>query len=350
MTAADDIGVGVIGAGAMARAYCECLRRHTHGGRLVGITGGKRAAALAKDYDAIAEPNVEALFGRNDVDAVIIATPEMHHAEQTLLAAAASKHVLVEKPMAPDTRACDAMIAACAATRVKLMVVKHWRFRGVHTRAIDLLNAGTLGKILRIENRTRVPLVSSLATVAQKPFYLDPAGGGLLMGWAVHNLDWVCALAKAAPQSVSAEVMKGHETLGDTRLAAELEFAGGGHAWVCVEIDLPAPPGPGETFRTEIKTDRGRLDLDGYGALRVQRDGGDWETVWTQPAFDPRDATDPLRLAAYAAMLQAFIDCVRNDTEPPVSGYDGRLAVELFGAATRGQHGLRRVTGLRPQT
>src|SRR5947207_3805266 len=119
MQTRDALGIGLIGAGSMARAYAECLARYTRGGRLVAVTGGKRAPQLAADFGVISLPDVAALVARSDIHAVVIATPETLHREQTLLAAAVGRHVLVEKPMAPDVAACDEMIAACARASVQ---------------------------------------------------------------------------------------------------------------------------------------------------------------------------------------------------------------------------------------
>ncbi len=329
MTDTREFQMGIIGAGAMGRAYCECLKRSVKGARLVAVAGGSRAASLARDYSVDTDA-VERVLHRPDLGAVIVATPETEHCRLTLTAAAAGKHVLVEKPMAPTVRECDEMIAACALAGVKLMVVKHWRFRGVHTRARELLATGTLGPIRTIVNQTHSALPSSLELVARKPFYLDPQGGGLLMGWAVHNLDWVSELGDAPVKTVTAVTpTRTHPVLGPTHAEVEIGFTNGITAQVRVSIDLPAPPPLSEVFRTRITTERAALDLDGYGAFCVNR-GGTWETLWTQPTFDPRNATDPLRLEAYASLVQAFIDSVREDRPPPVSGEDGRRAVALF--------------------
>jgi len=330
MSTKSDLGIGLIGAGSMAHAYAECLTRYTTAARLVAVAGGRRAGVLASTYGVAVEPTVESLLRRADLSAVIIATPEMLHGEQTLLAAAAGRHVLVEKPMAPTVQVCDDMIAACARAGVKLMVVKHWRFRGVHRRALEWLRSGT-GAVHRIRNHTLTPRTSSLVTVSKKPFYLDPAGGGLLMGWAVHNLDWVRYLAGAEPLSLSASLAPAGAPLGEGSLEAEIQFANRVVAEVRVAIDRPSDPGSEQVFRTRISSERGELELDGYRHLRTIEQGGE-SVLWTQPAFDPRDPVDPRRLEAYALMLQGFIDSIRFDQSPPVTGHDGRTAVAMYQA------------------
>src|SRR5688572_25723709 len=109
------LGVGIIGSGYMGRTYAECLARHNSGARLAGIAGGTRAPGLAADYGVPHEPSVEALVGRDDVDAVIVASPPSAHREQVLATASAGKHVLLEKPMAANVADCQAMVEACRA-------------------------------------------------------------------------------------------------------------------------------------------------------------------------------------------------------------------------------------------
>ena len=72
-----------------------------------------RASETAVKFDVPCDAGIEALLDRSDVDAVCLCTPSGLHAEQTLAAARAGKHVLVEKPMALRLADADAMIAAC---------------------------------------------------------------------------------------------------------------------------------------------------------------------------------------------------------------------------------------------
>ena len=76
--------------------------------------GGRRAPALAAEFGAQAEPSVEALLARDDIDAVILGSPHTAHLPQTRAAAAAGKHVYTEKPMAVSVNECDEMIARAA--------------------------------------------------------------------------------------------------------------------------------------------------------------------------------------------------------------------------------------------
>src|SRR5690348_9858483 len=125
----NDLRIGIVGSGFMGLTYSEALSKYVRGARLTGVAGGSRAAGLAAEYGVPHSNSLESLLARDDVDAVVLATPDTVHCEQTVAAAAAGKHVLVEKPMAPNVAQCDRMIAACREAGVNLAVVKTERYR-----------------------------------------------------------------------------------------------------------------------------------------------------------------------------------------------------------------------------
>jgi len=96
------ITFGILGSGNMARVYGDALTMQVPDGRLTAIALGTRATPLATEYGVDAESSTEALVARDDVDVVVIATPHSTHLALALAAAAAGKHVYLEKPMALD--------------------------------------------------------------------------------------------------------------------------------------------------------------------------------------------------------------------------------------------------------
>jgi predicted dehydrogenase len=324
-----DIGIGMIGAGFMGRTYSECLAKYTHGAHLVAAAGGKRSLQLAEDYEIEHEETVESLIGRSDVDAIIITSPEQVHKEQTLMAAAAAKHVLVEKPMAPDLAQCDAMIEGCAQAEVKLMQVKHWRFRGVFKQAKAILREGRIGKVSQLFNACHVPINASLHEIETRPFYLDPAGGGMYMGLCAHTFDLIRFLIGGEATSIYGNVQSfGDHQVSDLSIMAQLTFDTSAVAQMWVSGEMPGNTLPGTRMGVQIMGDKGLLDLDGLGKLNISTDNG-WETIWEQPALTITNPADSVRLEAYSAMVQEYIDAILEDREPSVTGKDGRAAVEL---------------------
>ncbi len=313
----------------MGRTYSECLAKYTHGARLVAAAGGKRSLQLAEDYEIEHEETVESLIERGDVNAIVITSPEQVHKEQALMAAAAGKHVLVEKPMAPDLAQCDAMIEGCAQARVKLMQVKHWRFRGVFKKAREILNEGRIGKVGHLFNVCHVPVEASLHEIETRPFYLDPAGGGMYMGLCSHTFDLIRFLIGGEATSIFGNIQSfGDHQVSDLSIMAQLSFDNGAVAQMWVSGEMPGNTFPGTRMGVQIMGDKGLLDLDGLGKLNISTNKG-WETIWEQPALTITNPADPVRLEAYSAMMQEYIDAILEDREPSVTGKDGRAAVEL---------------------
>ena len=327
-----ELGIGIVGAGFMGRTYAETTARYNQKTRLVAVAGGTRAEGLAADYGVAFEPAVEALMARSDVDAIILTPPEAVHLAYTQMAAAAGKHVLTEKPMAPDVAQCDAMIQACSDAGVILMVVQSQRFRGIHQRAKALLEEGRIGDVWQVRVWSSMPIEWSIPVVGDRPWYADPAGG-LFLSQCTHNFDMMRWTVESEARRVYASVSS-HGTHGLPNLSAmaQVEFQSGatGQLWVCLE--MPGTTFPFSQFHTQVVGAKGLLDFDGYAHLDLAVDGS-WQRVWEQPPFDPLDPMDPVRLASYTAQNQAFIDSILEGRPPPVTGQDGRAAVELCQAS-----------------
>lgn len=171
------IGIGMVGSGFMGLTYSEVLSKHIPGAHLAAITGGKRAAELAAEYGVPHAPTYEALLARPDVAGVVLATPDQNRRELTVAAAAAGKHVLAEKPMAPTVAECDAMIAACAAAKVNLAVVQTERFRKITMRAKEIIDSGSIGPVWMVRTISSFPITLARELFDSRPWMLDPKGG-----------------------------------------------------------------------------------------------------------------------------------------------------------------------------
>src|SRR6267143_5479105 len=117
-----EFGWGLIGCGDIAQKRVAPAIRDSPSSELIAVNRAQseRAAAFAKQFGARRwYLDWKKLLRDEEVEAVYIATPVHLHAEQTIAAAEAGKHVLCEKPMAMNVRECDAMIAACANNNVQ---------------------------------------------------------------------------------------------------------------------------------------------------------------------------------------------------------------------------------------
>ena len=330
------VRIGIVGSGYMGRTYAEVLARHTRGAELKAIAVGRRAYALAAEYGVAAEASIEALVARPDIDAVILATPEQIRLGQVRAAATAGKHILSEKPLAPSVADAQAMLAACNAAGVTLMVCHTARYRGTFARAQALVADGTLGKVRQIRTYAMGTLQDFVDFVGVKPWIVEPTGGGFFYDQAVHNFDFMRWITGSEAQQVCAFVTTQSDTpWPGMSVMAQVRYTNGAMAQLNLCFELPGAEFPEHAFRFQIVGERGLLDFDMYTSLRLGRNGG-WETVWEQPKFDfVKEPNSPIRLAAHAAMVQEYIDSLRERRRPAITGEDGLAAIETCEACMR---------------
>ena len=127
-SAARKTGYCVIGLGRIAGHFMPAVRSTTTS-QITGLVSGHRdkAERIATEYGVPASSiynyeNFDEIAHNPAIDSVYVALPNSMHAEYTIRAAKAGKHVLCEKPMSTSVAAAEAMIAACKAARVKLMI------------------------------------------------------------------------------------------------------------------------------------------------------------------------------------------------------------------------------------
>ncbi|NJN19010.1 MAG: Gfo/Idh/MocA family oxidoreductase [Oscillochloris sp.] len=185
----DQLRYGILGSGFMGRTHAEVIRHVPHA-RLTAIACGQRAARLADDYGATLCASAEQLIARDDVDAVIIATPQYVHAEQALRAAEHAKHLFIEKPMATSVADCDAIIAACAERGLALSVGYQQRYRTVPRAAYDLLRQQAIGQVHSIQLFQVFQLFNDPAFGGDWSWWSNPAAVGHILAGGVHGIDF----------------------------------------------------------------------------------------------------------------------------------------------------------------
>ncbi|WP_010584342.1 Gfo/Idh/MocA family protein [Schlesneria paludicola] len=324
------IGVGMIGSGFMGLTYSEVVAKHAEGCRLVAITGGRRAATLAADYGVTAEASVESLLARKDIDAVVLATPDLDRLELTRQAAAAGKHVLAEKPMAPTVAECDEMIAVCKAAGVNLGVVKTERYRKITRKAKEFIDNGEMGPVRMLRTVSAFPQSLAKQLFDERAWMTDPRGGGLFMGMASHNTDFLRWLTGRNALRVFAQATTYSDLPGPPlSVMANIVFEDQIMADMWITSELPDPSLPSSEVRFQVFGRDAMLDLENFEYLDVSR-SGKWERIYTPERFDYlKEPKSPIRLFPHRGVIQDFIDSIREQRPPHVGGAEGRAAVEI---------------------
>ncbi|MBI4428626.1 MAG: Gfo/Idh/MocA family oxidoreductase [Ignavibacteriales bacterium] len=183
------IRYGIIGFGNFAEKTIAPAIRASANSELVAIQKRSLQAAQerASQYRVpLAFDSVKKLVDHPDVDAVFIVSANSAHCLETIAAAKAGKHVLVEKPMAMNVKECELMISACRENDVRLMVGHMVRLSPLVVRMKEIVHSGRIGNIAAIKTEFIYN-----ARISQRSWVFDQklAGGGPLFDIGVHCLD-----------------------------------------------------------------------------------------------------------------------------------------------------------------
>lgn len=183
---------GIIGCGDVAERKGGPALYNAAGSELVAVMrrDAEKAADFAERHGAKRHyATVGELLADDEIDAVYVATPPHVHAEQTIQAAQAGKHVLCEKPMAMNVAQCRQMIRACRDAGVQLWVAYYRRYWPVARRMKQLLSEQVVGQ----PTMAQVTVASMYKPLADGsvPWRAVPeiAGGGFLTDVGSHRLD-----------------------------------------------------------------------------------------------------------------------------------------------------------------
>lgn len=258
------IGLGVVGLG---RAFTLMLPTFTQDERirLVAGTDPRESARLmfSKDFNAKAYSTIDELCTDPAVEVVYIASPHQFHAAHVRIAAAAGKHILVEKPLAIDIEDCTAIVNVIDASSVGLIVGHSHSFNGPVLHARRLLQSGEFGAVHMLNSLNYTDFLYR----PRRPEELDTRlGGGVVFSQAAHQIDIVRLLGGGLVQSVRActgQWDPGRPT--ESAYSALLTFDNGAFASVTYS-------GYGHYDSDELLGNIGEMGMEknaaGYGAAR----------------------------------------------------------------------------------
>lgn len=325
------IRYGILGSGFMGRTHAEAIR-HLENAELRAVAVGSRAPALAADYGVAHCQSAAELITRQDVDAVIIATPQFAHMEEALLAAAHNKHLFIEKPMTTTVADAEAIMDACERRGLALSVGYQQRYRTVPAAAHDLIRANAIGQVHTIQFNQVFQLFTDPGFGGDWSWWANPASIGHILAGGVHAIDlcrWMLGAEITSVFGHSRTVRESHEP--ENMTMGLLTFDNGTIMSLWASSACPQPGFPGQVFRAFIMGENGMIDMDAYDSLQIA-DKGIWRTVAQQPPVNTEYADTAFRqprMQAYIDQLAVYTDAVIAGTPPPVSGEDGRVGVAV---------------------
>jgi len=311
------IGIGIVGLGLAVKPHALALKDLA---AKVDVIGGfspsaSRRAAFAQAWEMPVVDRLAALLDNPRVDAVMILTPPRTHAELTIAAARAGKHVLLEKPVDVDLPQARALVEAVERCNRKLAVVFQHRFRPGPLVLRELLLEHALGDLLSAS--------ASIRWWRSAEYFAQPGrgmkardGGGVLLSQAIHTLDLLLDLAGPA-QTVLAACRTSPLRSIDTEdiVCATVTYANGAIG----VIDATTVAYPGYPERIDLAGTRGSVVLEAERLL-VQITGEPLRVVEGSSAGG--GGSDPMAFShgPHKLLIEDFVDAVREDRSPRVSG------------------------------
>jgi predicted dehydrogenase len=326
----NEVRIAVVGVGRIGLTHAENLARRVLGVRLVAVTTSNEARAQEarrRVGDVIVYPTLEALLRSERLDAVCISSSTSAHADNVVACAEAGLHIFCEKPLALTLDDCERAIAAAERAGVKLMMGHVRRFDAGHMQARAHIAAGAIGHPVMFR-------AISGDVDPPPPAFADPAvSGGLILDALYHDL----YLAPWLMDDRVARVYAEGEALVDAAIGAAgdvdnavvtLRFQGGALGSLYVSRTTRY----GHDLRVEVIGDEGAVQIGRFRHTPVR-------LLDRRGVHHDMARTGPERFGgAFVAELQAFVDCLIQGLEPPVTGRQSLSTVALGLAATQSLH------------
>lgn len=303
---------GLIGCGDIARKRVAPALRDSPSCELIAVSraNAELAESFASEFGARRwYADWRELLLDHEIDAVYVATPVHLHAEQTIAAAEAGKHVLCEKPMALNVAECDRMIAACRANNVRLGVAYYRHFYPAVRRVKELIDSGELGVPIVVQ-------INAFEWFDPKPsdarswlIKKELSGGGPMFDFGCHRIEVLLDLL--------GPITDVKATLANTFFNREVEdFATAiFHLERGMSATLTVSHAAHEPQDTlDLFCSRGSIHIPvlNHGTMRVLTSNGE------------RTETHPTATNIHQPLIEDFTRALLEDRDPLVTGTIGR--------------------------
>lgn len=328
------VGVGLIGSQFISSIHADAFKSVPEAEiwAVMSPTAGHAKAFAEKHHIPNHFTDLDEMLSMKEIDMVVIGVPNHLHCEITQKAAKAGKHIVVEKPLCMNLNEADIMIDACKQANVKLMYAEELCFTPKYVRLKALLDEGALGKpvIFKQSEKHDGPHADHFWDV-------NRSGGGVTMDMGCHAFQFFRWLNGNNPvKSVYAQMNTSvhmNRTRGDDNAIIILEFENG---VVGIAEESWTKLG-GMDDRAEIHGSEGVAYADVLQGNSIQT----YSKKGVEYAVEKAGNTVGWSYTMYEENWNYgfpqefihFVDCVKNDKQPIITGEDGKAVLEIIYAA-----------------
>lgn len=340
--------IGVIGLGAIGPSHIFAIDE-VEGCELAAVCDVREEAAAeqGKKHGVPFFTDTREMVTSEAVDAVTLCTPSGYHLDAALEAVKAGKHVLIEKPIEITTERVDRIIDAAAEAGVKVAGVYQSRYCPIVRRVKKLVDNGLLGDVYSGSAYTKQYRTQDYYDSGGWRGTMKVDGGGCLMNQGIHLIDLFVWFMGEADEVMAVTETRGRERIDVETLALALLKFGSGARGVLEGTTL-AYPGLGT--RIELFGSRGTVVFSRGKVMRMELLDPTPEEAAERDALleearklDEKRAKAPKKKVApgtpvpnvnmgHTPIVQDFVEAIRQDRDPFVTGQDARRAVALINA------------------
>lgn len=329
------VKVGIIGSQFEADIHAAAFQMIQEEAEVVAVaspTPGHPEALAAKYGIPQVFHDYRDMLRERDIEMITIAAPNYLHAEMTIAAANAGKHVVCEKPLCMTLEEADLMTDVCSRQGVLLMYAEELYFTPKYVQAKRMADEGAFGKIYLVKQSEK-----HFGPHGDWFWNVDHSGGGVLMDMGCHGIAFCWwFLGRPTVKSVYCQMgtyVHGERTRGEDNSICILEFEGNAvgvieNSWArrggmddCIEVY-----GEGGVTYANLHMGNALPTYSKYGyGYAVEK--SPTTKGWTYPVFEE------LWNYGFPQEMRHFIRCARSKETPICTGEDGRLVQEVIYAA-----------------
>ncbi len=326
----ETLRIGIIGTGRMGMIHARNFREFVPYAKVVSFCdiAAESCQAACKEFGIQRYySDYREMLKRDELDAVVVATPVASHCDIVIEAARRKKHILCEKPMAMDGAQCEKMRQAVAEHNIIFLLAFVKRFDKSHRLAKEVIHSGEIGEVVMVKASSRTPGFP-------KPWQYDVSiSNGLLSELSCHDIDAMRWFAGAEFQSVyaiagnyrSPDVREKFPDYYDT-VAVLAEFYNNVQGLMDGAFSVQY----GYDSKIEI--------LGTKGCIQIGNIHDDCMVKYTKAGGESRGTVKSWKDVYRDAFIEAakhFYECVRKGKSPEATAYDGEMALQAVNACYR---------------